>query len=105
MDQINQHDSEQSRPVGTEYGINEALLRSEIGFWRELIDSSDSSQPAEYIERMQQALALAESRLACLFETYRQTGRAGLIHRPTFTTWKSDAGKEPSAGKEIESWN
>ena len=78
MDQMDQHDSEQPQPVGTEYGINEALLRSEIGFWRELIDSSNSSQPAASIERMQQALALAESRLACLFETYRQTGRAGL---------------------------
>lgn len=82
MDQMHTQDSERPQPVGTEYGINEALLRSEIGFWREMIDSCDASQPAESVERMHQALALAESRLACLFETYQQTGRAGL-HPPS----------------------
>lgn len=78
MEHTEIQDSVRSEPVGTEYGINEALLRSEIGFWRELIDSCGASQPTESVERMRQALALAESRLAGLFETYRQTGRAGL---------------------------
>ena len=81
MDQRHSQDSKRPQPTGTEYGINEALLRSEIGFWRELIESCDDSQPPESIERMHQALALAESRLACLFETYQQSGRAGL--KPT----------------------
>jgi hypothetical protein len=63
--------------AGTEYGINEALLRSEIGFWREMIDSCGETQPAASIERMHQAMALAQSRLDMLFQTYRETGRAG----------------------------
>ena len=67
--------------AGTEYGINEALLRSEIGFWREMIDSCGKTQPAASIERMQQAMALAESKLSMLFETYQQTGRAGAKRR------------------------
>lgn len=44
----------------------EALLRSEIEFWRELIDSCPDNHPEESIERMNQALALAESRLSSL---------------------------------------
>jgi hypothetical protein len=54
------------------FGINEALLHSEIGFWQEMIDSSDESMAPDQLERMQQALALAESRLAGLFRHYRQ---------------------------------
>ena len=44
-------------------GIGEALLRSEVGFWRELIESSQATEPPESIERMRYALALAESKL------------------------------------------
>jgi hypothetical protein len=48
-------------------GIKESLLRSEIRFWRELIDSLDrKSGSAATLERMQQALALAEYRLVTL---------------------------------------
>jgi hypothetical protein len=54
---------------------NEALLRSEIGFWRELIDSCADSEPHETVERMQHALALAETRLAGLFEDHQRSGR------------------------------
>ena len=54
------------------FGINEALLHSEIGFWQEMIDSSDESMAPDQLERMQQALALAQSRLAGLFRHYRQ---------------------------------
>lgn len=55
----------QEHPV-TQAG-KESLLRSEIRFWRELIESlGPDSQPREAIERMHQALALAEYRLAKL---------------------------------------
>ena len=53
-------------------GINEALLRSEICFWNDMIADSDPAHPLESLERMQQALALAKSRLATLFEDYQQ---------------------------------
>lgn len=49
-----------NRPLGA--GTSEVLLRAEIGFWRELLNSCDGSVPADSIERMQQALALAEHR-------------------------------------------
>ncbi len=48
-------------------GINEALLRSEISFWDDMITGCDLAHPLESLERMQQALALAESRLATLY--------------------------------------
>lgn len=47
-------------------GTTEALLRSEIGFWKELIVCSNQPASSTSIERMKQALALAESRLADL---------------------------------------
>ena len=49
-----------ARPAGR--GAGEDMLRAEIGFWREMLASCDGSVPAENIERMQQALALAERR-------------------------------------------
>jgi hypothetical protein len=45
----------------------ETLLRSEITFWRELLASSDGAQPPEAVDRMRQALALAEYRLLSLY--------------------------------------
>ena len=50
--------------TGVERGISEALLRSEIGFWRELIDTCQETESPDNVERMRYALALAESRLA-----------------------------------------
>lgn len=41
----------------------EALLRAEIGFWRDLLSNRDRRVPPDSVERMQQALALAEWRL------------------------------------------
>jgi len=41
---------------------SESLLRAEIAFWRELLSECDRSVPPESIERMRQALALAERR-------------------------------------------
>lgn len=53
------------------YGINETLLRSEIGFWQEMIDCRDESMAPEALERMEQALALARSRLKKLSGKYQ----------------------------------
>jgi hypothetical protein len=50
--------------TGVQQGISEALLRSEIGFWREMIESCQETDPPDSIERMRYALALAESKLA-----------------------------------------
>jgi len=47
-------------------GISQALLQSEIEFWRELIESCKETDPPDRIERMQYALALAESKLASI---------------------------------------
>lgn len=49
--------------TGVRHGISEALLRSEIGFWREMIESCQETDPPDSIERMRFALALAESKL------------------------------------------
>ena len=50
--------------TSVERGISEALLKSEIGFWREMIETCQESQSPDNVERMRYALALAESRLA-----------------------------------------
>ncbi len=63
----------EKEPSTTRVGTNEALLRSEIGFWRELIDSCSATQDADSLERMQQALALAESRLCSLFAKHHES--------------------------------
>ncbi len=52
-------------------GIHEAMLRSEICFWKDLIAGCDPAHPLDSLERMQQALALAEARLATLFRDYQ----------------------------------
>ncbi|HMB59040.1 MAG TPA: hypothetical protein VKN35_03925 [Xanthomonadales bacterium] len=50
-------------------GPGEALLRSEIKFWHELIDSLNlENASAEALERMHQALALAQYRLDKLLD-------------------------------------
>ena len=56
---------------------NEALLRSEISFWQELITSCDGTQAPETLERMHQALALAQCRLERLFGGYQQAREVG----------------------------
>lgn len=69
---IKRHTSfEREGPAGWGYMLNEASLRSEIGFWRELIDSCPETQSPESIERMSHALALAETRLAALMDDGR----------------------------------
>lgn len=44
----------------------EENLNSEIEFWRELIEDRTGNCPRETLERMQQALALAEKKLHLL---------------------------------------
>jgi hypothetical protein len=46
-----------------EAGDSAALLHAEISFWRDLLNDCDGSLAPESIERMRQALALAEYRL------------------------------------------
>ena len=67
------------RPSGQPH-LNEPMLRAEIGFWKELIESCDASQPPDSIERMHQALALAESRLAALFQARKEDCQDGNAH-------------------------
>lgn len=49
-----------------------ALLNAEIEFWKEIIETCPISQSSECVERMHQALALAEHKLARL-ETIAST--------------------------------
>ena len=54
------------------FGTNEDLLSSEIRFWKEMIASNDAAITPAMHERMEQALALAESRLASLPDKYQR---------------------------------
>ena len=57
--------SSQSDVATTSDLLNSSHFSEEVCFWRELIQSMDESrQPRESLERMRQALALAEFRLA-----------------------------------------
>jgi len=57
-----------------EFGGYAAMLRSEICFWREMIDSCGGCEPPGTVERMRYALALAETRLATLLKASPATG-------------------------------
>lgn len=46
------------------------LLEAEIEFWKEVIATAPAKQSAESLERMHQALALAEAKLAQLTAGY-----------------------------------
>ncbi len=80
MATIENKNSEGQGATGVQLGIGEALLRSEIEFWHELIESSREKEPPESIERMRYAMALAESRLASLFNTDRKAGADDIDH-------------------------
>jgi hypothetical protein len=56
--------------------LSEALLRAEIGFWRELLDESAGTLPPDSMERMRQALALAEHRFLQLCRNAGESGRS-----------------------------
>ena len=57
----------QGLPPWMELGRSEFLLRTEVAFWRDLVESCGDDVPPKSIERMLQALALAESRLLQLY--------------------------------------
>ena len=68
--------------VSTETGpqINEAVLRSEIAFWQEMIGSATSQLPEEAVERMRHALALAERKLAHFYAVHAGATRQNVFH-------------------------
>jgi hypothetical protein len=66
MDERNDR-SEQGFPAWIEAGRVEFLLRTEVAFWRDLLESCGADVPPESIERMRQAAALAELRLLQLY--------------------------------------
>lgn len=61
IEEDKENSSDDARLV-SDAGASEALLRAEISFWRDLLNSCDRYMPPESMERMQQALALAELR-------------------------------------------
>jgi hypothetical protein len=61
-----QTDSNSQGACSVERGISEAMLRTEIGFWRDMIVSCRDTEAPDNLERMQHALALAELRLGDL---------------------------------------
>ncbi len=63
-------------------GINETLLRAEICFWKDMIAGCDPAHPLESLERMQQALALAESHLALLSREDQHVYACDTLHEP-----------------------
>lgn len=58
--------------------FSEFALRSEVAFWREMISARSDALPREAGERMRQALALAEWRLAEHYER-RPEGAASQV--------------------------
>lgn len=67
--------------TGPEISQSETALRSEAAFWREMIDSSSGSLPPEAVERMRQALALVEWRIAGLHLETVQTLEGPIVKR------------------------
>ena len=72
----------QDLPQWMEFGRTEFLLRTEVAFWRDLVESCGAESAPESIERMRQALALAERRLLQLYaesghDPRSSTGPAG----------------------------
>jgi hypothetical protein len=65
--------SDRQGATGVQLGISEALLRSEVEFWCELIESCEENESPDSLERMRYAMALAESRLASVLEPDRKT--------------------------------
>ena len=57
----------QAHPAWLQCAAGETQLRSEIAFWRELLATCDAGQPPESVDRMRQALSLAEYRLLSLY--------------------------------------
>jgi hypothetical protein len=67
MSDRHQRDKKPPGTTGDDRHGAEILLRAEVAFWREMIGSCDADHPPASLERMQQALALAEYRLLRCF--------------------------------------
>jgi hypothetical protein len=76
MEYLDDDMANQELPSWMNLGRSEFLLRTEVAFWRDLVEGCGDAVPPESIERMQQALALAESRLLQLYATGRGTNRS-----------------------------
>ena len=75
------------------HGISAALLRSEIGFWQDLIESSKGPLASGALERMEQALALAQSRLQRLLQNSQQpAANVNLPHSNVYSITGRQAG-------------
>ena len=62
MSKADIHD-ERGRSAADVRSVIESLLKSEISFWQELIRHPSSTMTEESMERMNQALALAQTKL------------------------------------------
>lgn len=75
------------------HGISAALLRSEIGFWQDLIESSEGPLASDAMERMEQALALAQSRLQrLLWNSQQPAANVKLLHSNVYSITGRRAG-------------
>lgn len=68
--------SGQQLPPWMEAGRMEFMLRAELAFWRELVESCGADASAESVERMRQAAALAEYRLLELYRAPEHESRS-----------------------------
>lgn len=84
MNDEDNHGTERRLPAWMDQGRIEFLLRSEVSFWRDLVTGSGDAVPPASIERMRQALALAESRLLQLYRG--EGGGIRSIDRPVGTS-------------------
>ena len=68
-----------TRETFLDYEENVALLGMEIRFWQEMIEYREAGTPDESVERMQQALSLAQSRMHRLMRQHQAA--VTLAHR------------------------
>ena len=73
--------SDAELPGETDNGpdLSETVLRSEIAFWQEMIESHCDALPPEAVERMHHALSLAKWRLTGMCKTDLQNEAAKVI--------------------------
>lgn len=66
MAETDSTDASADDALDSDPGAGEALLQTEVTFWRELLQAEDPELTTDCAERMRYALALAETRLAAL---------------------------------------
>ena len=57
--------------------VDQSLLEAEISFWQEMIKFCDPSITDESLERMQQALALAQTKLNHQLSSHKSERKSG----------------------------